>query len=93
MGFILFFLFFLLLIPLLVVGSTVLKLVFGVRAAFQPKNETFFTKKGAETDGSSNSNTNVDDGSIGHSELGKKRLNVLKNRATDVQYDEIEGNS
>lgn len=91
MGFILVFFFFLLIIPLLVVGSTLLRLVFGLKTAFQPNNKGFFAKENSEN--ASSANTSSEDGIVGHSELGKKRLNALKNRATDVQFDVIEGNS
>lgn len=92
MGIFLVFVLFLLVIPLLVVGSTLLRLIFGVKAAFKPNSDGYFRRETSSEAGAASSAADGE-GSIGHSQLGRKRLNVLKNRATDVQFDLVEENS
>ena len=84
MGIFLLFILFLLVIPLLMVGSALLRLVFGVRTAFNFNNSA----SGAGSDANFSSS-----GVVGHSELGRKGLGILKNRATDVHFDIVEENS
>ena len=74
------------------VGSAFLRLIFGVRAAFKPNSDGYFRK---ETSSAAGAGSSAADGesSVGHSQLGRKRLGILKNRATDVHFDIVEENS
>ena len=90
MGIFLLFILFLLVIPLLMVGSALLRLVFGVRTAFKPKSEHYFNNSASGAGSDANYSSS---GVVGHSELGRKRLDILKNRATDVHFDIVEENS
>lgn len=76
------------LIPILSLVGGLLKIVFGARSMFQPNSRGDFST--GRTDGQAKTTSEGAESPIGQTEMGRKRLNVLKKQASDVYFEEVE---
>lgn len=94
MAALLFLFFIFLVVPVLLVGVGAMKMLFGVRSLFKKGSDSdafsAFRSGGSQEDNGSAYASAESDWSLGNTQKGRHRLDMLKNRAEDTLFEEVE---